>query len=147
MPSTSADTQHMSVSYYCTEFSFIEVWYQSSYITLTSHRWAFKIIIKLCQWRSRNRTGLCSLHGVSFCRTVLVLIKIAPERIICVIVHCFTIRTNKARCIACSQVIDRLWWQCFHGRTDDERDTWWHNVGAKCRLQSLSPPNLTDGFL
>lgn len=26
----------------------------------------------------------------------------------------------------------KLWRQCFHGRTDDERDTWCHDVGAKC---------------
>lgn len=32
------------------------------------------------------------------------------------------------------QVTVELWLQCFHCRTHDERDTWCHYVGAKCRL-------------
>lgn len=52
-----------------------------------------------------------------------------------VIVHCFIIGANKVDkiyyCTLC-QVTVKLWRQCFHGRSDDERDTWCHDVGAKC---------------
>lgn len=52
--------------------------------------------------------------------------------------------TKKHKTLLCTTWESKLWLQCFHCRTDDERDTWSHDVGAKCRL---SPLNLTDGYL
>lgn len=53
-------------------------------------------------------------------------------------VHCFIgakqSLQRKARHLGFCQVTVELWLQCFHCRTDDERDTWCHYVGAKCRL-------------
>lgn len=50
-----------------------------------------------------------------------------------VTVHCFIIGANKVDDILLYVLPgDKLWRQCFHSRSDDERDTWCHDVGAKC---------------
>lgn len=49
--------------------------------------------------------------------------------------HCLIIGAKKVDerfYCTCCQVTVKLWRQCFHGRSDDERDTWCHDVGAKC---------------
>ena len=88
------------------------------------------LIIKIV-YSSVNRLIDAALVCIVSMTTDLNKVSIGPLLIwyIC----CLIIRANKAtKHVSCCQMTLKLWRQCFHGRADDERDTWCHDVGAKC---------------
>lgn len=88
------------------------------------------LIIKIVD-SSVNRLIDAALVYIVSLTTDLNKVNIGP--ILIWYICCLIIRANKAtKHVSCCQMTLKLWRQCFHGRADDERDTWCHDVGAKC---------------